>query len=97
MRTIWAVRLALGMAVLAALMACTTTTRIESPADSPESSNSKPTIDVHSLERQIHDLTNQERTAGGLKALAFDEKLATVARGHSADMVRVEYFSHINK
>lgn len=46
------------------------------------------------LEGAILELTNRERTARGLSALAPDAKLAAVARGHSADMASRGYFDH---
>jgi uncharacterized protein YkwD len=46
------------------------------------------------MERKIFDLTNQERTSRGLRALEWSDRLATAARDHSADMARRNYFSH---
>ena len=39
-------------------------------------------------------LVNAERTQRGLPALRRDRDLADAARGHSADMVRRDYFAH---
>lgn len=56
----------------------------------------KPDIDIHSLEREIHDLINEERRDAGLSSLSWDSALADVARGHSEDMAQNDYFSHDN-
>jgi uncharacterized protein YkwD len=55
-----------------------------------------PTIDNSKLEQRIHELINQQRKINGLSTLSFDSKLATIARGHSSDMAKNSYFSHIN-
>lgn len=54
----------------------------------------QPAISAVRLERSIHDLVNRERRAQGLKPLAWDGSLAAVARGHSKDMAKRNYFSH---
>jgi uncharacterized protein YkwD len=46
------------------------------------------------LERSLADLTNQQRVSAGLRSLAWHEKLAEVARGHSADMLARDFFGH---
>ncbi|HYJ90092.1 MAG TPA: CvpA family protein [Pyrinomonadaceae bacterium] len=53
--------------------------------------NSKPDP---SLESQMLELINEERTSRGLKPLAPDAELVPVARAHSADMYARGYFSH---
>ncbi|TCT18025.1 spore coat assembly protein SafA/uncharacterized YkwD family protein [Melghiribacillus thermohalophilus] len=50
--------------------------------------------EVKSIERQVVDLTNEERTKRGLKPLQLDWQLARVARYKSADMRDQGYFSH---
>lgn len=45
-------------------------------------------------ERQMFDLVNDERTAVGLQALAWDDRLLPVARQHSEEMFRLKYFAH---
>jgi|GEM_PF-335288 uncharacterized protein YkwD len=59
-------------------------------------SHPEPTLDIPSLERRIHELINQQRTTHGLSALRFDTSLTAVARKHSEDMARNNYFSHVN-
>lgn len=46
------------------------------------------------IETQMIELVNKERTFRGLKRLAYDEKLKEVGRVHSADMFKRGYFSH---
>ncbi|MFE0367999.1 CAP domain-containing protein [Streptomyces tendae] len=43
---------------------------------------------------EVVDLTNRERTAAGLPALAVDARLTTAAQAHSADMVARDFYSH---
>ncbi|HUG06463.1 MAG TPA: CvpA family protein [Candidatus Limnocylindria bacterium] len=45
-------------------------------------------------ERQMFDLVNEERTAAGLRALTWDDRLVPVARQHSEEMFRLKYFAH---
>jgi uncharacterized protein YkwD/uncharacterized membrane protein required for colicin V production len=45
-------------------------------------------------ELQMFDLVNEERTAAGLKALTWDDRLVPVARRHSEEMFRLKYFAH---
>lgn len=46
-------------------------------------------------ERELLELTNQERTARGIKPLLSDDTLIAVARSHSTDMFKRSYFSHV--
>jgi uncharacterized protein YkwD/uncharacterized membrane protein required for colicin V production len=45
-------------------------------------------------ERQMFDLVNEERTAVGLRALTWDDRLLPVARQHSEEMLKLKYFAH---
>jgi uncharacterized protein YkwD len=45
-------------------------------------------------ERQMFDLVNEERSAAGLRALVWDDRLVPVARQHSEEMFRLKYFAH---
>jgi uncharacterized protein YkwD len=47
-------------------------------------------------EREMLDLLNEERKKMQLRELLWDESLAVVARGHSEDMFRRQYFAHTN-
>ena len=49
---------------------------------------------VSSLERQVADLVNAQRTQHGLAPLTLSEKLSDGARAKSQDMARHNYFSH---
>ncbi|HLC86995.1 MAG TPA: CAP domain-containing protein [Candidatus Nanoarchaeia archaeon] len=53
-------------------------------------------IDISDLERDIHDLINQERRNKGLRSLSFDLRLSDIARDHSKDMSQNNFFEHIN-
>lgn len=53
-----------------------------------------PIIDPLLLEKKIHFLVNAERDKRKLKKLEWNEKLAVIARKHSADMAKRNYFSH---
>jgi len=69
--------------------------------DSDYSSNDyeldkKPEINITVLENKVHELTNIERKKHGLKALKYDNKLDDIARGHSEDMAKNDYFEHDN-
>ena len=56
----------------------------------------KPDFRIPELERRIHDLINKERRSKNLVALQFDDKLSNIARAHSGDMARRNFFSHVN-
>lgn len=45
-------------------------------------------------EKLMTDLVNKERENRGLKALVFEQKLQSIAREHSKDMLNRGYFSH---
>lgn len=47
-------------------------------------------------EREMLDLLNEERKKMQLRELLWDESLAVVAREHSEDMFRRQYFAHTN-
>jgi uncharacterized protein YkwD/uncharacterized membrane protein required for colicin V production len=47
-------------------------------------------------EREMLDLLNEERKKVQLRELLWDESLAVVAREHSKDMFRRQYFGHTN-
>ncbi len=47
------------------------------------------------LEYRIHQEVNEERVEHGLSKLEFDTELRAVARYHSADMAKRNYFSHV--
>jgi uncharacterized protein YkwD len=53
-------------------------------------------IDAEKLELKIHNLVNGERQNYGLPSLQYDTNLAEIARAHSEDMVRRNFFNHVN-
>jgi uncharacterized protein YkwD len=54
----------------------------------------RPTVHGPELERQMHILINKERRKFGLSLLEWKETLADIARIHSQDMAKRNYFSH---
>jgi uncharacterized protein YkwD len=59
----------------------------------PETKN-RPTVHGPELEREIHVLINKERRSHGLPVLAWEKSLTDIARQHSHDMAKRNYFSH---
>ncbi len=55
---------------------------------------SKPGINISKLEKTIHTLINQERQRNGLSSISWDNMLAEIARKHSRDMTKRNYFDH---
>jgi uncharacterized protein YkwD len=51
---------------------------------------------LHKIELRIYQLTNLERRKRHLNPLSKDEALVKVARAHSDDMLRQDYFSHVD-
>jgi uncharacterized protein YkwD len=47
-------------------------------------------------EGEVARLTNAERSSRGLTQLSFDDKLSDIARKHSEDMIRRNFFDHKN-
>ena len=70
------------------------TEAIEEPTPSPpvQDPGSQPNI----VESEIHRLVNEERAKAGKQPLQWNERLAELARQHSADMRDNNYFSHGN-
>lgn len=62
--------------------------------DTPSPVDAKPIINIPVLENKIHNLINVQRTQNSLTALSFDPQLNLIARGHSQDMARRNYFEH---
>ena len=52
------------------------------------------TPEIQALEHEMHELLNRDRAAGGLPSLQYDERLAEIARAHSADMRDHGFFAH---
>lgn len=49
---------------------------------------------VEAIERAVFDALNRERSVRGVAPLAYDPRLAEIARAHSRDMLARSYFSH---
>jgi len=56
----------------------------------------RPKVTASSLEKKVHALINREREKHGLATLAWDDSLSGIARGHSRDMAKKNYFSHVS-
>jgi uncharacterized protein YkwD len=56
--------------------------------------NVKATPEIRALEHQLHGRINRDRAAAGLPPLGYDERLADIARAHSADMRDNDFFEH---
>ncbi len=67
---------------------------IEEPAPDPPIQNPSPQPNV--IESEIHRLVNEERSKAGKQPLQWNERLADLARQHSADMRDNNYFNHGN-
>jgi len=75
----------------------TTLVPTQPPAGSYISSNPEaPVIEPSALEARIHELINVQRNQNGLSTLGYDSFLASIARGHSWDMVVRNFFEHEN-
>ena len=57
---------------------------------------SPPQIRAADLERLVHDRINDQRVARKLSALGADKLLSGIARAHSEDMAKRNFFSHVN-
>ena len=53
-------------------------------------------VNTSDVELAIYRETNSQRAANGLRPLKFDEELSVVAREHSQDMAKNNFFSHTN-
>src|SRR5690606_19105807 len=78
-------RLPMGAAAVLLLAACngglTLPSGREAAAESPG-----PTANASTLERQIHDLVNNRRSATNRPGLRWDDRVAAIAREHSQAM-----------
>ncbi|HLE34962.1 MAG TPA: CAP domain-containing protein [Nitrososphaerales archaeon] len=70
------------------------TEAIEEPTPSPPVQD--PGSQPNTVESEIHRLVNEERAKAGKQPLQWNERLAELARQHSADMRDNNYFSHGN-
>lgn len=61
----------------------------------PENNNGN-TVSNSEYETKVLGLVNNERAKNGLSALTLDSSLSTVARNHSYDMAKNNFFDHTN-
>jgi len=54
----------------------------------------KPELNISKIEMLIHQQINHQRNQHGLTSLDYDNQLSTIARNHSQDMARNNYFEH---
>ncbi|WJE16480.1 CAP domain-containing protein [Halobacillus sp. ACCC02827] len=59
-----------------------------------EQQNEQASSEVSAFEKQVVELTNQEREKQGLAPLELDTELSAVAKDKSLDMQKNNYFSH---
>ncbi len=77
---------------IAGLLSCAT----PHPAPAVLTREGQPSVHLVDLQMQIHDLINKERRKHGLSALAWNDTLSEIARRHSQDMARRNFFSHVS-
>ncbi|SFI78623.1 CAP domain-containing protein [Thermoflavimicrobium dichotomicum] len=66
------------------------------PSQSDASEQQQTSYTLSEFEKQVVDLTNQERAKYGLPALKVDPKLSQMARDKAKDMHDNNYFDHIS-
>ena len=52
--------------------------------------------DIKNFELELFEITNHKRIEKGVSVLEWDERLATIAKNHSQDMAKNDFFSHVN-
>ncbi len=57
----------------------------------------RPVFPAIEIETRIHALVNAERAKQGLKPLSWNERLAELARLHSGDMAKNDYFDYTDR
>lgn len=65
------------------------------PAPVPTNPN-PPSSNISQIEKDIFNLTNEQRAKNGLSPYVWDDAIAAVARAHSKDMSARNFFSHVN-
>ncbi len=80
-------------AALTLLVSCAGTQPAETGGGIPPL-RARPRLSVPQLEKRIHALINRERKRFGLSSLGWNENLSAIARKHSGDMAKRNYFSH---
>lgn len=54
------------------------------------------TLNIPALQKKVHELINKERRRHGLASIRWDGALEKIARKHSEDMAKRNYFSHVS-
>ncbi len=62
----------------------------------PTLAKALPRMNPRHLEARVHQLVNQERKRRGLRSLQKSPRIKEVARKHSQEMARSNFFSHVN-
>ncbi len=89
-KTNWKLLVQIGFfSILLSLYSCA------APRPVPEQKE-RPALSIPDLEKKVHTLINQERQKQGLSALAWNSTLSKIARKHSQDMAKKNYFSHVS-
>jgi uncharacterized protein YkwD len=65
-------------------------------AQAQDTTPDPPALDADALARRLHEAVNQARAAAGLPVLAWRGDLHRLARVHSRDMARRDFFAHTN-
>ena len=76
------------------LAACGSPARYVASPRFEQQAQPQPRVSQQRLETSVHALINRERAAQGLKPITRDDALDAIARGHSADMGKRDYFEH---
>lgn len=93
------IRLALILAGLAAiflLVGETPAQRMKRYRESAETAEGENLRFLKEVEKGIFRLTNEVRSQHGLPTLSRDQTLTRIARAHSEDMLRRDYFNHVS-
>ena len=83
-----------GVAALTLLVSCAGTQPGRAITTLPQ--KTKPALRIAQLEKEIHVLINKERKQHHLSPLAWNDALSAIARKHSSDMAKRNYFSHFS-
>jgi uncharacterized protein YkwD len=87
------VRIALALFLLSQVLSCAGP-RKPVPTGPVPAERTKPSLSIAELEREVHLLINKERQAKGLSPLTWNSALSGIARKHSQDMAKRNFFSH---
>ena len=66
------------------------------PALSDANLATAPKLDLRAVEKMVHAVINRERLKRNLGELAWNDQVAAIARVHSEDMAKRNFFSHLN-